>query len=97
MKFRFHPEAENEFIEAVRYYASVHTKLAEDFVDEIEHGIAAIQRNPLAWRIVASDVRRYLVHRFPFGIYYTCGDDSVTIWAVMHLSRLPDYWKSRIR
>ena len=28
-------------------------------------------------------------------VYYTIHDDYVTIWAVMHLSRAPDYWKTR--
>jgi toxin ParE1/3/4 len=95
MKFRFHPEAEKEYADAIRYYLAIHAQLAEGFVDEIEHGIAAIHRQPLAWRIVDADVRRYLVHRFPFGIYYTFDDDFVTIWAIMHLSRKPEYWKPR--
>jgi toxin ParE1/3/4 len=95
MNLRFHPEAECEYSEVIRYYLEINARLAEDFIEEIEHGMAAIQRHPLAWRLITSDVRRYLVHRFPFGIYYTCDTDFVTIWAVMHLSREPDYWKSR--
>jgi toxin ParE1/3/4 len=95
MKFSFHPEAEKEYADAIRYYLAIHGKLAEDFVEEIEHGVTAIRRHPLVWRIVDADVRRYLVHRFPFGIYYTFEGNCVTIWAVMHLNRKPAYWKSR--
>jgi len=97
MNFGFHAEAELEYAEAIRYYLTVDSKIAEGFISEIEHGISAIRRNPLTWRIIEDDVRRYLVHRFPFGIYYTCEKDFITIWAVMHLSREADYWKSRVK
>jgi len=95
MKYGFHAEAEREYIEAITYYREIDSKLATAFISEIEHGIRAIQRNPLTWRIIGNDVRRYLVHRFPFGIYYTLEENFITIWAVMHLHRKQGYWKSR--
>jgi toxin ParE1/3/4 len=55
-----------------------------------------IRRHPLIWRVVDHDVRRYLIHRFSFGIYYTCEAEFITIWAVMHLSRKPGYWETRL-
>jgi toxin ParE1/3/4 len=95
MNFRFHPEAEHEYAGAIRYYLAINARLAENFIAEIEDGIGVIRRQPLVWRTVDADVRRYLIRRFPFGLYYTCEDNFVTIWAIMHLSRQPDYWKSR--
>lgn len=95
MNYGFHLDARWEYTEAIHYYLSIDAKLAESFISEIEHGINAIRRNPLTWRIVEGDVRRYLIHRFPFGIYYTCNNDFITIWAVMNLSREPDIWKLR--
>jgi len=89
MKFCFHPEAEKEYADAIRYYLAIDARVAKDFIGEIEYSMTAIRRNPMAWRLVDADIRRYLVHRFPFGIYYTFGN------GVMHLSRKPDYWKSR--
>lgn len=97
MKFGFHAEAELEYARAIHHYLAIDSRIAEGFVSEIEHGISAIQRNPLTWRIVEGDVRRYLVHRFPYGIYYSVEGDFITVWAVMHLSREPDYWQSRQR
>jgi len=97
MNYGFHSEAELEYVETINYYLGTDSRIAESFISEIEFGINAIQRNPLAWRTMEGNVRRYLVHRFPFGIYYTLEDDFITIWAVMHLSREPDYWKSRVK
>ena len=39
--------------------------------------------------------RRYLVRRFPYGLYYTIEDQIVVIWAVKHLHRDSDYWQER--
>lgn len=79
MNYGFHVEAESEFTEAIRYYLEIDSRIADSFISEIEHGINAIRRNPLTWPIVERDVRRYLVHRFPFGIYYTCENSFITI------------------
>jgi len=71
MNFGFHPEAREEYFGAIEHYQQVNPQLAAAFVQEIEHAIAAICRNPTTWQVAEVDVRRYLVHRFPFGIYYT--------------------------
>jgi hypothetical protein len=54
-----------------------------------------ILATPLVWREIDHDVRRFLVERFPYGIYYTVEGDCVVIWAVKHLRRDPDYWQER--
>jgi toxin ParE1/3/4 len=96
MKFGFHPEAEKEYAEAIRYYLKINPQLAAGFVSEVEHGVKMICRHPLVWRVIDQDVRRYLIHRFPFGIYYTYEANFITVWAVMHLSRKPGYWEPRL-
>jgi len=68
---------------------------ADAFVAEVEHAILMIRKYPNRWRSVAGNVRRYLVHRFPFGIYYISDCDEINIFAIMHLSRKPNYWFTR--
>lgn len=69
MKFRFVDEALAEFIAAGRYYNRQVPGLGDAFVDEIEAGIQVILKEPTLWRVIEDDVRRYLIHRFPYGIY----------------------------
>jgi plasmid stabilization system protein ParE len=95
MTYRFVSEALAEFIAAGRYYNEQVPGLGDGFMNEIEMGIDAIMEGPIIWRIVEDDVRRYLVRRFPYGIYYTIESDLVVIWAVKHLHRDPDYWQER--
>lgn len=97
MKYYFHPEALNEYSEAASYYSEISRSLGISFVTQIEHGINQILLHPKAWSEVEEDIHRYLLKRFPFGIYYTIEEDtSIMIQAVMHLSRKPGYWQNRI-
>lgn len=95
MTFRFIDEALAEFIAAGHYYNRQVPGLGEAFIDEIEAGIEVILQNPTVWRVVRDDVRRYLIRRFPYGIYYTIENGVVVIWAIMHLHRAEDYWRTR--
>lgn len=95
MRYHFAEEALAEYIAAGQYYNRQVPGLGDAFADEIEAGIRGILARPHAWRIVEDDVRRYLVARFPYGIYYTIESDMIVIWAVKHLHRAPDYWQQR--
>ena len=95
MKYTFHPGALEEYLGMVDYYAAVGPQLAEAFVDEVEAGIARILAHPEAWSPLEGGVRRCLLKRFPFGVYYCVEDEMVVVHAIMHMSRRPDYWRNR--
>ena len=94
---RFHPEAQREFTEAIQHYFKKDPQLANDFISAIDEGLQTIRTNPEIWRILRKNIRRYLVRRFPFGIYYTYEDHFVTVWAIYHLNRKPDDWVARLQ
>jgi toxin ParE1/3/4 len=95
MTFRYADEALAEFIAAGTYFNRQVPGLGDVFAHEIEAAVAKIVSAPLTWRIVEDDVRRYLVRRFPYGVYYTVEGGVVIIWAVKHLRRAHDYWQQR--
>jgi toxin ParE1/3/4 len=95
MRHRFVDEALAELIAAGRYYNKQVAGLGDAFVDEVEAGIGVILNEPGVWRGIEDDVRRYLIRRIPYGIYYTVEDEVIVIWAVKHLHRDPDYWQHR--
>jgi len=64
---------------------------------KVEAGIGIILGGPAVWRVIEDDFRRYLIERFPYGIYYTIEEDVSVIWAVKHLHRDLDYWQQRRR
>ena len=96
MNYEFHPEALQEYQEASLYYAERDPQLASRFIQSVEAAIGRILEAPERWRTIDEDVRRCLTRVFPYGILYTIETDYVLIVAVMHCSREPGYWKSRL-
>jgi plasmid stabilization system protein ParE len=92
----YHPEAERELLEAARFYEGRVPTLGADFLDQIESAVCVIESDPQRHRIIAEDVRHYLLPRFPFAIYYRVLPDHLRILAIKHHSRHPDYWRERL-
>ena len=93
----FHPEAEEEFIAAVRQYADIDPALGADFEAKVEEGVLLAMMFPSMWREISSGLRRVLIRRFPYGIIYAYDEDIFYILAVMHLHARPGYWKDRMK
>ena len=96
MNHVIHPEALEEYAMAGLYYDNQTQGLGAEFSEDIEETIQRILDAPHRWAFFEQDVRRCLAHRFPYGILYTVENDHVLIVAVMHLSRNPGYWKTRL-
>ena len=95
MTFDFHPEAEAELIEAVDFYEKAQPSLGEESSLEVFAAIRSVLSYPDAWPVLEDDVRRCLVHRFPYGVLYSVDGELIHVLAVMHLHRHPGYWKER--
>jgi toxin ParE1/3/4 len=96
MRLIYHPEAETELVEAGQYYERRVATLGVQFLDEADQAVSIILDAPERWNIVEEDVRRYLMPRFPYTIYYRALSEYVRILAFKHHSRHPDYWRYRI-
>ncbi len=92
MQVIYHSGAEAEAVEAASYYGERVPALGIEFLAELDRSVAAIHDSPKSWRIISHDIRRYLMSRFPFGIYYRIRPDHIRILAVKHHSRHPAYW-----
>jgi plasmid stabilization system protein ParE len=91
-----HPEADAEYEEAVRHYASITPELGNRFYDEIERLIAEASRTPGTFRFIREPARRHFTREFPYGIIYVERPDDIWILAVMPLRRKPGYWQHRL-
>ena len=49
------------------------------------------------FNVVAGDVRRALLHTFPYAIYLRVSDEMIVVLAVLHLRRNPKIWRGRVR
>lgn len=95
-RVEFHPEAQNEFASAARFYEDQRHGLGRDFTLTIQRTYERLLETPAAGAPFGRRLRRVLVPKFPYGLLYRVEADRVYIIAVMHLHRRPGYWRSRL-
>jgi len=89
---RLRPEAEADLREAYRWYEERQAGLGEQFLLECDRSLALVQENPRIFPEIHHQVRRALVKRFPYGVFYIVETDEVIILAVLHQARSPELW-----
>jgi len=96
VNFCFHPLAEQDFDEAVKYYETCQTSLGIEFAQEVYATIDLISSYPDAWPELSKHTRRCLVNRFPYGVLFQVKSGVLRIIAVSNLHRHPGYWHDRL-
>jgi hypothetical protein len=96
MKLGFHREASEEYAEAALFYEARRPGLGAEFIAEVELAQQRILAGPKHWPKIEPEIRRCLVNRFPYSLLYAMDRDGITIVALMHQSRHPGYWHSRV-
>ena len=92
MKFCFHPRADEEFDDAVRYYEERQRGLGIEFAEEVYGAVMRACEYPDAWPLMSCTTRRCLVNRFPYGVIFQIKSGQLRVIAVAHLQRRPNYW-----
>jgi plasmid stabilization system protein ParE len=92
----FHPEAEEEFIAAARFYERQAEGLGREFIAEVRHTVRCIVAHPESGARLSRGLRRMLVDRFPYAVLYRAETEQILLVAVMHLHRRPGYWRHRL-
>jgi toxin ParE1/3/4 len=65
------------------------------FKDDLDQTLIQVRTHPEAFPIVHTNIRRAILSRFPFGVFYARRADHVFVLGVVHHSRDPSRWKSR--
>ena len=94
-KLIIRPEAEAELSDAFDWYEKRVRGLGSEFLISIDATIHAIARNPFQFAEVHKDVRRALIHRFPYGVFYLVDDNRIIVLAFFHAKRNPMHWQKR--
>ena len=92
---RLRPEAESDLTVTAYWYQRQSPGLGHRFLDEVLKALDAIGRTPQLYPIVHRKIRRALIRRFPFGVFYRIESEQIVVLAVMHASRAPERWKDR--
>jgi plasmid stabilization system protein ParE len=97
VRVRFRREAVADVIDALTWYRERGLELGEEFLRALDSCIATIQRLPESHPIVYRDIRRALMNRFPYGVFYVREGNVITVLACFHAKRNPTTWKERAR
>ena len=89
------PQAEHETQRSARWYNNESPGLGEAFLELVQQTLNAVSENPYQFPQVHRDVRRALLKRFPYGVFFRIRPDRIKVLAIVHLSRDPNRWQRR--
>jgi plasmid stabilization system protein ParE len=92
---RFTPLAARDVREAVAWYDEQRTGLGAEFEAALHAALVLLRQAPEAGPPVLRDVRRVLLPRFPYALYYRLTPDLLEIRACLHQHRHPRLWRRR--
>ncbi|MFY9620700.1 MAG: type II toxin-antitoxin system RelE/ParE family toxin [Pyrinomonadaceae bacterium] len=96
MRARLHPRARAELLEAQRWYFDRSPLSAVAFAYEIDRAVSRIREEPERYPVADHGVRRFVLQRFPFTVFYRASENEIVIVAVAHQKRRPGYWSKRV-
>jgi plasmid stabilization system protein ParE len=89
-------EAEADLAEAFDYYEAQPSGLGHEFVAAVEQQPERVVENPTFYQVMHRGVRRAVMRRFAYGVFYLFEGGAVVVLAVEHQARDPEHWKQRL-
>ena len=90
------PQAELDVANAVRWYEEQRAGLGDEFVIELDSILRRAILRPLQFPQIKNDIRRALLRRFPYAVYFRVGEETMDLIAVLHQHRDPRIWERRV-
>lgn len=91
-------EAEADITDAALWYDNRAQGLGVELITEVHSGIARALKNPESFTRVRRNptVRRVLIRRFPYRVFFIDRQDALVVFAVLHAARHDRVWKHRV-
>ncbi len=89
------PAAEVDLAAVFAWYEEQRHGLGTTFIGAADGLFRRIRETPRQFPEVVAGYRRGLLHRFPYGIYFSIEPNRVVVHAVLHLHRDPGVWRKR--
>ena len=91
-RLKFSSRALREIGEAQEWYELQSPGLGEEFIAAMELQLKRLEQAPLLYAEVIPNVRRALLPRFPYGLFYAVRADLINVLAALHDARNPRQW-----
>jgi toxin ParE1/3/4 len=90
----FAPAAERDISDAFLWYRERNNVAADGFRTEVFDAVDRIAEAPLCRPPDDEGNRMRVLKRFPYSVYYEVVEATITILAVAHHRRRPNYWRT---
>ena len=96
-RFILRPRAERDIQSTFEWYESQRSGLGDEFLASLREKLETVRSFPEAFPVLYRNVRRAVVSRFPYVVFYLVQPTRVAVLAVVHQSRNPANWPRRPR
>ena len=91
------PEAELDLAVAQIWYETKRLGLGAEFRAAVNHAVGLIASHPSIFPVVLGGVRRVLLVRFPYGLFYIPEKVKVVVLACIHAKRDTDFIRKTVK
>lgn len=95
-QLKLKPEVYTDIKVAYDWYESQRVGLGEDFLLTLEESYSKITRTPKVYQLIYKIVRRKLLRRFPYGVFFVLKNDEIIVIAIMYIRTNPSDWNERV-
>ena len=88
----YRPKVGRDLANGFRYYEGQAQGLGEQFLSAVNSAFDAIERYPEMFARIHGDVRRALISRFPYAVFFRVESKRVVVLTVLHTARDPKLW-----
>jgi len=89
------PRVDLDVAATYQWYENEQPGLGLEFLDQLRTTYDQVATGPLQYQDLRAGVRRALLRRFPYAVYFAVEGDFVVVLAVLHASRDPAEWQRR--
>ncbi len=95
LPLRIRPAAAADIEDAYQWYQARRPGLGGEFLQSVSSVLEAMAQQPESFPVVYRDLRRALLRRFPYGVFYRIQGGRLMVVACFHAKRDPRRWQSR--
>lgn len=94
-RLRVRKAARAEITAAFEWYLARSPRAASRFLEAVDDAMRRIEEAPERQPVIRGRLRRVLLGRFPYAIYYKVYPATISVVGVIHGHRHPDTWLKR--
>jgi plasmid stabilization system protein ParE len=87
--------AELDILTAAKWYEEQSPGLGTEFLRAVEVCMYSVAGNPAMFAVLYRNIRRALLRRFPYGVFFLFDNDCITVIACLHGRQNLDRLKKR--